>query len=160
MPITRNRTTKQRTNSSKTCPTYDAAVQGFSADDLASDEPEDEVARLRIEAGQANDRALRVQAELENYRKRARRDLVDQQKYAGLTLLRDLLPVVDNLNRAINASEQSDNASSLLEGVQMVATQLGSVLERHGCVPMDVEGETFDPHTHEGCVAGAERGFR
>jgi molecular chaperone GrpE len=97
----------------------------------------------------ANDRLLRTQAELENYRKRARRDLEAERRYAAAPLIRDLLSVLDNLDLAVGAAEKSDNAAGLLEGVKMVAAQMQSVLEQHHCRRIDAVGQQFDPHLHE-----------
>ena len=63
--------------------------------------------------------------------------------------MRDLLGVVDNLQRAIESAEQHDNTSGLLEGVHMVASQLTDVLKKFHCIPIEAEGAHFDPHYHE-----------
>ncbi len=97
----------------------------------------------------AESRVLRAQAELENYRKRMRREMEDDRKYAILPVLRDVLNVVDNLNRAIEAAEQSENTGGLLEGVKMVATQLETALEQHQCKRIESLGQPFDPNLHE-----------
>jgi len=112
-------------------------------------DPKAETEKLQAELAEANDRVLRSQAELENFRKRVYRQMDEERKYAGLPLLRDLLPVIDNLDRAIEAAEQNENSSSLLEGVKMVAQQFGDVLGQHHCKRIDAKGETFDPHLHE-----------
>jgi len=106
-------------------------------------------ASLAVELQAANDRVLRAQAELENFRKRSRREQEDQRRYANLTLLGDLLPVLDNLNRALTAADQTDTASGLLEGVKMVSSQMLSVFEQHGCRPIEAHGVPFDPNLHE-----------
>jgi len=98
---------------------------------------------------EANDRALRTQAELDNYRKRARRELDDERKYANLPLLRDLLPVLDNIQRAIAAAQKSPEGSSLLEGIKMVAQNLQAALARHQCVRIEALHKPFDPTYHE-----------
>jgi molecular chaperone GrpE len=108
-----------------------------------------EAEELQAALAEANDRALRAQAELENFRKRVYRQMDEERKYAGLPLVRDLLPVIDNLERAIDAAEQDENSSSLLEGVKMVVQQFSSVLEQHHCKRINAKGETFDPHLHE-----------
>ena len=95
------------------------------------------------------DQSLRAQADLENYRKRVRRDRENDLKYATMPLLRDLLAVADNLDRAIDASRKTGEASSLLEGVGLVANQLADVLKKHHCERVEAEGETFDPNIHE-----------
>jgi len=95
------------------------------------------------------DRLLRTQAELENFRKRSRRELEESRRYANFPLMRDLLAVVDNIGRAITAAEQAGEAEELLAGFQMVATQLDTILEQYGCKKIEAEGADFDPHLHE-----------
>ena len=136
-----------------------AAVQNAAADELAAEmataakpgpgEEAGPVQSLRDELEQAKDRALRVQAELENYRKRAAREMQEQARYANLPLMRDLLPALDNLDRAIAAAEQIIDAASLLQGVKMVARQLEGVFEKHQCVRIAALEQPFDPHLHE-----------
>ncbi len=108
----------------------------------------------------AEERVLRAQAELENFRKRARRELDEERRYAVLPLVSDLLPVLDNLDRAIGAAEENEGAAGLLEGVKMVAQQLMGVLEQHECRRIQDLGESFDPNLHEaiGQESSAEYG--
>jgi len=108
-----------------------------------------EIERLREELAQAQDRALRTQAELENYRKRAARQMEEERRYANIPLIRDLLPVWDSVGRAIEAAESAPETASLLEGFKMVAGQLESVLQQHHCQKIDALGEPFDPNLHE-----------
>ncbi len=108
-----------------------------------------ELEQLRAELEDAKDRALRMQAELENYRKRVARQMDDERRYANLPLIRDLLPVLDNVGRAIEAAEKTHQTASLLEGFKIVAGQLESVLKRHDCSRIDAVGEPFDPNLHE-----------
>ncbi len=119
--------------------------------DEAADREPDRIEQLRAELAGAQDRALRSQAELENYRKRAARQADEERRYANLPLMRDLLPVVDNMHRAIDAAatEKAHDAASLLEGVKMVAEQFEGVLQRHHCVRIEALNEPFDPHRHE-----------
>ncbi len=109
----------------------------------------DEVVRLREELDAAKDRALRCQAELENYRRRAAREMEQERRYAALPLLRDLLPVWDNVNRAVEAAERAGGDSGLLQGFKMVAEQLEDVLRRHECIRIEAMHEPFDPNMHE-----------
>lgn len=108
-----------------------------------------EVDVLRQELDAAKDRALRAQAELDNYRKRARREMEDERRYAQLPLLRDLLPVIDNIGRALQAAEKSPDGAGLLDGVKLVAQQLEGVLARHHCTRIAALHQPFDPHLHE-----------
>jgi molecular chaperone GrpE len=104
--------------------------------------------KLRAELEQAKDRALRLQADLDNYRKRASRELEDRLKYADMGILRELLPVVDNIQRAVEHAENSSDQASLLEGFRMVGNQLQSVLEKHHCKKIEALNTPFDPNLH------------
>ncbi|MEX1223339.1 MAG: nucleotide exchange factor GrpE [Pirellulales bacterium] len=117
-----------------------AATEDFTAEDSTADEE-------RIQ--QLHDKWLRAQAELDNFRKRARKELEDERRYRDLPLLRDLLPVVDNLQRAMEAAEQNAENESLLHGVKIVADQLHGVFKQHDCHPIQALGEPFDPNLHE-----------
>lgn len=136
-------------------PQYDeAAAAGMAADVAAASETREAGKRtepdsLRAELEEAKDRALRSQAELENYRKRVARDVQTERRYANLPLMREMLPVLDNMARAIEAAEQTHDVDGLLQGVKMVAQQLQGVLENRDCVKIEALGGPFDPHLHE-----------
>ena len=117
-------------------------------------DPFAEVEQVRAELQEANERVLRAQAELENYRKRARREMEDDRKYAALPLLKDLLSVVDNLQRAIDAAEQGQGSTALLEGVKMVSAQMTGLFEQYGCQRIPAVGTQFNPHLHEALAQG------
>lgn len=97
----------------------------------------------------AEDRLLRTQAELENFRKRSRREYEDAQRYREIDLLRDLLPVIDNVRRAIEASEKTADVETLRSGFRMTAQQLEKLLDSHGCKTIETEGRAFDPAIHD-----------
>jgi molecular chaperone GrpE len=120
-----------------------------AAAECAEPSSAEELARLRADLEAAKDRALRAQAELDNYRKRVQRQMDEDLRFANLPLLRDLLPVLDNVHRAIAAAEQKPDASGLLEGVQLVAQQLEAVLARYHCTPIEAFHAPFDPHLHQ-----------
>lgn len=119
------------------------------SDEHAAAGSEGELAQLRAELDEAKDRALRCQAELENYRRRVAREFEQERRYAAMPLLRDLLPVWDNVHRAIEAGEHRGGDSPLLEGFKIVADQLEDVLRRHDCVKIDALWQPFDPNVHE-----------
>lgn len=110
--------------------------------------------QLRNDLEAAKDRVLRSQAELENYRKRAAREIEEHRRYANLPLMHDLLPVLDNIERAIAAAEQSSNSgkgqdvAGLLEGVKLVARQFEETFARHHCLRIGALHMPFDPHLH------------
>ena len=97
----------------------------------------------------AEGRALRAQAELENFRARTRREMDDQLRFANQGLLNDLLPAIDNIFRAVSAASKDEEAGGVLEGVLMVAQQLIDTLERYHCKRIDAVGAEFDPNLHE-----------
>lgn len=104
---------------------------------------------LAAELAAANDRALRLQAEMQNLRNRTSREIADERRYAAVPILRDLLPVIDNIDRAIEAAAKAGEAENLLAGFRLVKQQLETVLTRHQCEPIKAEGESFDPNFHE-----------
>lgn len=125
------------------------AAHDSNNDSSAGDDWTSEIAKLQGELREANERVLRTQAELENYRKRSRRETEEERRYAALPLIRDLLSVMDNLDRALEAAERNQTMSGLLEGVKMVAVQFNAYLEQHGCRRIPAVGLAFDPHQHE-----------
>jgi len=93
----------------------------------------------------------RTRADFENYQKRNQRDLTEERRYAHAGFARELLPIVDNLQRALNAARQQEGGS-LVEGVNMVQAQLLDVFRRFGITPIDPRGQPFDPNLHEAVV--------
>ena len=96
-----------------------------------------------------HDRLLRTQAELDNYRKRSRREFEDAQRYREIDLLRDLLPVLDNVQRAIEAAEKTADVDGLRSGFRMTAQQIEKLLADHGCLAIETDGAAFDPTVHD-----------
>jgi molecular chaperone GrpE len=112
----------------------------------------DELEALRAERDEMRDKFMRVLAEAENSRKRAERDRKEAEMYGGTRLARDLLPVYDNLNRAIQAIPEESRAASaaLIEGVELTLRELTTVMTRHGVTPISpAVGDLFDPQLHQ-----------
>ncbi|TWT47807.1 nucleotide exchange factor GrpE [Botrimarina hoheduenensis] len=104
------------------------------------------------------DRSLRLQAELQNVLNRSSREVADQRKYGALSLLRDLLPAIDTIDRALEAASKTQEglaeaegaaADGVIEGFRLVAQQLLNVLKQHACEPVEPLGEPFNPNLHE-----------
>ena len=95
------------------------------------------------------DLAQRARADFENYQKRMARDLVQERRYAQAPLASDLLPALDNLERAIAAAEQAGEQGALVQGVSMVHAQLLDVLRRHGVTRIEAQDQPFDPNLHQ-----------
>lgn len=96
------------------------------------------------------DRFLRLYAEFENYKKRSAREIQDYRKYANETLIREILPIVDNLERAIQSSDTAEgDAGCIVQGVDMTLREILRVLEKFNVQPVKSIGEPFDPSFHE-----------
>lgn len=108
-----------------------------------------EVAELNQKLEENKQQLLRVQADFDNFRRRTRQEKEELQKYATKKLLVDLLPVVDNFDRALASTSSAEGQDELLAGVDMVRRQLLNVLEQHGVEPMECVGQPFDPNHHE-----------
>ena len=112
----------------------------------------DEMEALRAERDEMRDRFMRALADAENIRKRGERDRREAEQYGGSKLARDLLPVYDNLKRALDAAgeESREAAKGLIEGVELTMKELIAVLGKHGVKPVVPEvGEAFDPQIHQ-----------
>ncbi len=96
-----------------------------------------------------DERLLRLQADMQNLRNRTAREIADERRYAPLPIIRGLLPVLDNIDRAIEAAEKAGEAENLLSGFRLVRQQLMTTLTQHHCEPISPVGEEFDPHFHE-----------
>jgi molecular chaperone GrpE len=127
--------------------------EGSPADNATSADPAVEVAelkaqrdRLAADKAELNDRLLRRQADFENYRKRAERDRSDFLQYAGTEFVREMLPVLDDFERALKV-ESADR--TFAKGVELIYTRLLETLKKMGLEPMNTVGKTFDPNLHQ-----------
>lgn len=111
---------------------------------------EDRYAELEIKYAELNDQYLRKMADFENFRKRMNREKAEITEFANQNLLLDLLPVIDDFERAIKSAETSKDFPSFYEGVVMIEKRLSSQLEsKWGLKRFDSAGELFDPNRHE-----------
>jgi molecular chaperone GrpE len=101
------------------------------------------------EAKENYDRFLRLSAEMENFKKRVEKEKVESYKFANENLLKDLLPILDNLERALEHGHEAENTKAFLEGVDMVLKGFLAILEKHGVTRIEASGEEFDPNQHE-----------
>jgi len=125
-----------------------------SVEESAADRSELEVLRQQVEikeqeAKSAYDRLLRQAAELENFKKRTVRDREESVRFANEALVKDLLPIIDNLERAVAHAQGGGNGKPLVEGVEMVLKGLLDVLNKYGVTPIEAVGQAFDPVKHE-----------
>jgi len=117
-------------------------------EEAVDEQPElDELEALRNENEELIDTLQRLQADFDNYRKRAARDQESLVARAGERIVKELLPILDDLERALEAAEQHEEAK-LEDGVRLVHRQLEQLLEKEGLALVETEGR-FDPHVHE-----------
>lgn len=109
----------------------------------------EEMPDFQAEAARFKDLALRAQADLDNYRKRAIRDKEESIRYANSSLLEKLLPVLDNFELGLEAARSAPDTTSIVEGMAMVQKQLQDVLKSQGVEVIPAEGLAFDPTHHE-----------
>lgn len=125
-----------------------------SLDDPArdGDEEESELAALRAERDEFRDRFMRALADAENARKRSEKDRREAEQYGGSKLARDMLPVYDNMKRALEAANgaAADGNGALIEGIELTMRELLNVFSRHGITLISPQvGDSFDPKLHQ-----------
>jgi molecular chaperone GrpE len=125
----------------------DVKLEGFEMDAAF-----DEIEALRAERDEMRDKFMRALADAENSRKRADRDRREAEQYGSTRLARDLLPVYDNLKRALDAANEETRAaaSALIEGIELTLRELTNVMTKHGMTPISpAVGDMFDPQQHQ-----------
>jgi molecular chaperone GrpE len=131
---------------------HEPAEVTLATEDAPTSGAEEIIAALEAERDELRDRMLRAMAEAENMRKRADRDRREAEQYGGSKLSRDLLPVYDNMRRALDAADDAtrEAASGLVEGVELTMRELISIFGKHGIVPVVPEvGDRFNAQEHE-----------
>lgn len=132
-----------------------SASRGAAAQEEAPGDPggsgSDEAERIRAELAETHDRWVRLNADFENFRRRTLKEREEAYRFGHQALAKDLLPAVDNLERAIDAARKSGvgDLDSLLQGLELVHRELGLVLAKHGVTEVEAIGKPFDPSLHE-----------
>lgn len=138
-------------------------VEILEPEDVEEDELEEESgsreAELEKEIEEWKNRALRTQADLENVRRRAKAEKEEDAKYRVQPLAEELLPVMDNFERAMQTQPDNESAQSFIDGMAMVYNQFKSALEQQGVEEIPAQGEYFDPTIHQAVMQAAEEGF-
>ncbi|KIQ94769.1 HSP-70 cofactor [Anoxybacillus thermarum] len=148
--------------------TYDATVEQFEdvQDEQAQEEQvqsgetqqeeQDElalayekIAQLEAKLAETENRLLRLHADFDNYRRRVRLDMEAAEKYRAQSLVSDLLPILDNFERALQVQVEDEKAKSLLQGMEMVYRALVEALKKEGVEVIESVGKPFDPHVHQ-----------
>ncbi len=111
--------------------------------------PEEKLGQAQADAAAAHDRFLRASAELENYKKRARREMAEFKRFANASLVKEILRVVDNLERAVESSNGTNEKEQLAEGLDLTLKELLKIFKTFHVTPIESLGETFDPRYHQ-----------
>lgn len=115
--------------------------------DSADSAESEEISELRLENENLNDRLLRLHAEFENFKRRTEKERISERKYKAQDILADLLPVIDNFDRALQ-TDVADVNQGFLDGMKMVYNQLEEALANAGAEKIKTENEVFDPNLH------------
>jgi molecular chaperone GrpE len=113
------------------------------------DEKEHQLSELTEKLAEFQDRYLRLSAEFDNYRKRTLKERIELVKTAGEDILNDLLPVIDDFDRAMSVMSSSDSIDAILEGTNLIHSKFKSILESKGLTEINPAGANFDPDIHE-----------
>lgn len=148
--------TAKNENTEKQAPTDDKPLKSETRDAENADaenplkEMEAKFEAKEEEAKETYDRFLRISADFENYKKRASREMEEFRKYANQSLLKEMLAVVDNLELAINSSnDEKKTDQSLIEGLNLTLNEILRVFEKFNVKPIEARGKAFDPAFHE-----------
>lgn len=110
---------------------------------------EQEIADLKTQLEEQHQRMLRIQADYDNFRRRTREEKEQMRKYASLPLLENLLPFIDNFERALISSKEHPDFDALLKGLDMIYDQLKNILEQEGLKVIEAVGQPFNPEYHQ-----------
>ena len=137
---------------------FDSEVTEDSASDVDISKLEEELAKANQEKEELYQKLLRTQAEFENYKKRSLKEREAERKYKAQDFVTELLPAIDNFERALQV-ETTDANKSLLDGISMVYRQLVDALKSQGVEPIETVGKEFDPNIHQAVMQVEEEGF-
>ncbi|WP_100398292.1 nucleotide exchange factor GrpE [Bacillus sp. FJAT-44742] len=137
----------------------ETAEDGFKVDDAGEEQEDNRLIQLENEVNEWKNKTLRVQADLDNFRRRVKEERETAAKYKAQSLVESLLPALDNFERALQIEPDGEEAKSLLQGMNMVYSQLKEALENEGVEVIQTEGQQFDPNLHQAVMQVEEAGF-
>ena len=138
----------ENTEINESVPTSETA-QGIESTEQAADQIEDELVVMAQKCAELNDKNLRLMAEFDNYRKRTLKERMDLLKTASESVLADMLPLVDDFERAIKATETSEDVQAVKDGVDLIYTKFIAFLLQNGVKVINTENEIFNTDLHE-----------
>ncbi|MBM7541684.1 nucleotide exchange factor GrpE [Amphibacillus cookii] len=118
-------------------------------EEKTTDTSTEELEQIRQEKDELYNKLIRLQAEYDNFRKRTQREKAADLKYKSQSLVTELLPIVDNFERALDNKPEDQSVQAYFEGMEMIYRQLSTALEKEGVEIIETVGETFDPNIHQ-----------
>ncbi|UPK42351.1 nucleotide exchange factor GrpE [Paenibacillus pabuli] len=143
---------EQATTAAEQEPVNEAGAAEAQAEEMA-DQEQDEIARLKAEAEENQQRFVRAQADFDNFRRRTQKEKEELAKYASMKLVTELVPVIDNFERAMATVPEGTEVESFSKGIQMIFRQLETVLNNEGLTAMDSVGQPFNPEFHQAIMS-------
>lgn len=141
-------TEEQEVTAAEQEPVNEAAAAEAQAEEI-TDQEQAELARLKTEAEENQQRFVRAQADFDNFRRRTQKEKEELAKYASMKLVTELVPVLDNFERAMATVPEGTETESFAKGIQMILRQLETVLTNEGLTAMEAVGQPFNPEFHQ-----------
>nr|WP_285856920.1 nucleotide exchange factor GrpE [Mesobacillus subterraneus] len=129
------------------------------ADMQEQDPTQQKITELEAKLEEADNRYLRLQADFDNFRRRSRIELEASAKYRAQSIITDLLPAIDNFERAMKMEVDNEQAKSLMQGVDMVYRSLLDALKNEGVEVIEAVGKEFDPHLHQAVMQAEDENY-
>ncbi|MFD2679930.1 nucleotide exchange factor GrpE [Bacillus seohaeanensis] len=127
--------------------------------EVAEGQTTDEVSQLKQELEDSENRYLRLRADFDNFRRRVTLENEANEKYRAQSLISELLPALDNFERALNIEAENEQTKSLLQGMEMVHKSIVEALKKEGCEPIEAVGQEFNPHLHQAVMQVEDENF-
>jgi len=140
-------------------PVIDGNPATEQTDENPIDEKSQEIEMLKVKLEEADNRYLRLQADFDNFRRRTRLDQEASEKYRAQKLITELLPALDNFERALQIEADNEQSKTLLQGMEMVYRSMVDALKKEGIEPIEAVGKEFDPHCHQAVMQGEDENF-
>ena len=162
--MTEERNTEQELNSQMEEETVEEVFAETEASEKTEEMPaqdpmEQKMAELEGKLEEAENRYLRLQADFDNFRRRSRIELEASAKYRAQNIISDLLPAIDNFERALKMEVENEQAKSLKQGVEMVYRSLLDALKNEGVEVIESVGQEFDPHLHQAVMQAEDENY-
>lgn len=136
-----------------------AEQQADQVEEPQAEEVNPKVAELEAKLEDAENRYLRLQADFDNFRRRSRLDLEASAKYRAQSLVSDILPALDNFERALQTESDNEQTKSLQKGMEMVYQSLVVALQKEGVEAIEAVGQEFDPHRHQAVMQESDENY-